>query len=140
MPSLISRNTSDLSVNSVDDMPMLTASLIARNINQPNQIGVMGKMNHNTITLQLYDTSSGSAVAQGAWFGTSTDTLRVVLMTGRYVYIGTSANNPANSRAPLGRLIMLDISNPLLPVQVGNTMALTGPPNEIAAVGRHNLD
>jgi hypothetical protein len=134
LPSLISRNTSDLSVNSTDDIPMLTASLITRNINDTNQIGIVGKMNSNTIALQLYDTSSGSAVPQGAWFGTSTDTPQVVRMTGRYAYIGMSVSNPSNPRAPFGRLIMLDISNPSLPVQVGNAIPLTGPPNAITAI------
>ena len=113
---------------------MLTASLITRNINDTNQIGIVGTMNSNTIALQLYDTSSGSAVPQGAWFGTSTDTPQVALITGRYAYIGMTASNPSNPRAPFGRLIMLDISNPSLPVQVGNTIPLAGPPNAITAI------
>jgi hypothetical protein len=134
LPSLSNRNTSDLSVNSTNDIPMLTASLITRNINNTNQIGVVGKMNSNTIALQLYDTSSGSAVPQGAWFGTSTNTPQVVLMTGRYVYIGTTKVNLINPRASFSQLVMVDISNPSLPVQVGNAIQLTGPPTAITAI------
>ena len=134
LPSLENLNTNDLSTNSADDIPMLTAALITQNINIPDQIGVVGNMNSNTMALQLYDTSTGSAVALGTWIGTTTDIAQVVLMTGRYVYIGTTPANQNNTLMPIGRLIMIDISNPLLPVQIGTAIQLTGPPTAIKAI------
>ncbi len=109
---------------------------IEQNVNRTSQYVVVGRVNYKEIGVQIFDNQSGSLVDVGFWSYPTTHTPSALLVSGRYVYIGLSINDPALTPRMQGQLIVVDISQPNAPRVVGTPTPLTGPPLHIISIDR----
>ncbi|MFN9109924.1 MAG: hypothetical protein ACK5XN_07625, partial [Bacteroidota bacterium] len=131
---LTAHNASTLATLQTVTLPFQQALRIDRNVSRTTQFVVIGRLNWREIGIQLFDTQTGSLVDVGYWGYLTTHTPTAALVSGRYLYLGLSIDDPTRTPRYQGQLVVFDISQPTSPKVVGTPMKLTGPPSQIISL------
>lgn len=131
---LTAHNANTLATLQTVTLPFQQAFRLERNVSRLTQFAVIGRLNWQEIGIQLFDTQTGSLVDIGYWSYPSTHTPTAALVSGRYLYLGLSIDDPALTPRNQGQLVVFDISRPASPHVVGTPLSLTGPPSQIISL------
>jgi hypothetical protein len=131
---LTAHNANTLATLQTVTLPFQQAIRLERNVSRTTQFAVIGRLNWQEIGVQLFDTQTGSLVDIGYWSYPTTHTPTAALISGRYLYLGLSINDPTLTPRNQGQLVVFDISRPTAPQLVGTPLTLTGPPSQIISL------